>query len=51
MTSRYLSEKELPPQLETLRSRLLESFDQATTLDDFYSRAGKAIDQAKLESA
>jgi len=51
LTTGYLNKKELPPALEALRTELLQAFNQATTLDDFYSRAGKIIDQARLESA
>jgi hypothetical protein len=47
LTTGYLSKKDLPPALETLRTELLQAFNQATTLDDFYSKASTHIENAR----
>ena len=47
LTTGYLNKKNLPPALETLRMELLQAFNQATTLDDFYSKASTHIENAR----
>jgi len=47
LTTGYLNKKDLPPALETLRTELLQAFDEATTLDDFYSKASTHIENAR----
>jgi hypothetical protein len=47
LTTGYVSKQELPPALETLRTELLQAFNQATTLDDFYSKASTHIENAR----